>query len=67
MHFERDSGVTAVGEPAHHLRRPPPSVVLLVVLPEGEVELAQLRKPRQDGQHLVPEEEAHEAHPVDPI
>ena len=57
MHFDRDSGVTAVREPAHHLRRPPLGVVLPVALVEGEVELTRLREPRQDGQHLVPEKE----------
>ena len=67
MHFDRDSGVTAVREPAGHLCRPPPSVVLPVVLREDEVELAQLREPRQDGPHLVPEEEVHKAGAVDPI
>ena len=67
MHFDRDSGVTAVREPAHHLRRPPLGVVLLVVLVEGEVELAQRWEPRQAGQHLVPEEEVQKARAVDPI
>ena len=67
MHLDRDGGVTAVREPAHHLRRPPPSVVLPVVLPEDEVELAQLREPRQDGPHLAPEEEVRKARAVDPI
>ena len=66
--MDRDSGVTAVREPAHHLRRPPLGVVLqAVILREGEVELAQLREPRQAGQHLVPEEEVQEADAVDPI
>ena len=67
IHFDRDSGVTAVREPAHHLRLPPLGVVLQVVLHEGEVELAQLREPRQDRQHLVPEEEVQKARAVDPI
>ena len=65
--MDRDSGVTAVREPAHHLRRPPLGVVLLVILLEGEVELAQLREPRQDGQHFVPEKEVQEADAVDTI
>ena len=65
--MDRDSGVTAVREPAHHLRRPPLGVVLPVVLREGEVELAQLREPRQAGQHLVPEEQVQKARAVDPI
>ena len=67
MHLDRDSGVTAVREPVHHLRRPPPSVVLPVDLLEGEVELAQLRESRQNGPHLVPEEEVCKARAVDPI
>ena len=69
MDRDGDNGVTAVREPADHLRRPPPSVVLLVVLvlPEPEVELAQLREPRQDGQHFVPEKEVQEADAVDTI
>ena len=59
--------MTAVREPAHHLRRPPLGVVLQVVLLEGKVELAQLREPRQDRQHLVPEEEVRKACAVDPV
>ena len=59
--------MTAVREPADHLRRPPTRVVLPVVIPETEVELVQLREARQDRQHLVAKEEVHEAGAVDPI
>ena len=59
--------MTAVRKPAHHLRRPPLGVVLPVVLQEDEVELAQLREPRQSGPHLVPEEQVRKAHTIEPI
>lgn len=59
--------MTAAREPADHLRGPPLSVVLLVVLPEGEVEQTQLREPRQDLQDLLPKEEVQKACAVDAV
>ena len=57
----------AVREPPDDLRHPPPSVVLPVVILEGEVQMVQLRESRQDREHLVLEEEVQEARAVNPI